>query len=323
MPDQPLPIVIALGGNAISPPETEGNIQQQFAQTRVTSQAIADLVEAGRNMIIAHGNGPQVGNAIRRVELSAHEVYTLDLGICVADLQGGMGYMISQCLINELHRRNIQRDVTTIVTSVVVDRSDPAFEDPTKPIGSMLTPERAEQFRRDFGWHIKPMPKGGYRRVVPSPRPREILEINLLRRLVQEGEILIAAGGGGIPVVREEDGRLEGTEAVIDKDLAAALLAREVGALDFFIVTGVPKVFINFGTDDEQALDRLTAEEAKKHLADGQFPPGSMGPKIQAAINFLAEESPGDQRGDARVVICDIDGMRDALAGKAGTIITR
>jgi carbamate kinase len=323
MPENPLPIVIALGGNAISPPETEGNIAQQFAQTRVTSQALADLVEAGRNMIISHGNGPQVGNAIRRVELSAHEVYTLDLGICVADLQGGMGYMISQCLINELHRRGIQRDVSTIVTSIIVDRFDPAFDDPTKPIGSMLTPERAEQFRRDFNWHIKPMPKGGYRRVVASPQPQEILEINLLRRLVRDGEILIAAGGGGIPTVREEDGRLEGVEAVIDKDLAAALLAREVGALEFFIVTGVPKVFINFGADDEQALDHISLEEARKHLEDGQFPAGSMGPKIQAAIEFLSEQTPGDQRGDARVVICDIDGMRDALAGKAGTTITR
>ena len=313
------PIVIALGGNAISPPETEGNIAQQFSQTRLTVQALADLVEQGQYFLLSHGNGPQVGSAIRRVELSSHEVYPLDLGICVADLQGGMGYMISQCLMNELKVRGINRSMATLITSVEVDPADPAFQNPTKPIGSVLNEQRAQQYERDFNWRIAPIKTGGFRRVVPSPRPKAILELDLIKQLVAQEQLLITAGGGGIPVIVHPNGHYEGVEAVIDKDLAASLLAREINAAGLFIVTGVAQVCIDFGTEQARPLSSMSLEEAQQYLSDGQFPPGSMGPKIQAAIEFLE----GSSRPDARVVICDIDSMSDALEGRAGTTITR
>lgn len=318
MKDGSAPIVVALGGNAISPVGEEGNIAQQFRQTRQTIAGLRRLLVAGAPMIITHGNGPQVGNAIRRVELSAHEVYPLDLGICVADVQGGMGYMIAQSMMNDLRRQGVDRIVTTIVTTVEVDRNDPAFSKPTKPIGSFFGREEAEQYKRQYGWEMVEIPKHGYRRVVPSPKPIAIVEIDLIRRLVEAGELLVAVGGGGIPVYRDEKGDLEGCEAVIDKDLAAGLLAGGVGAATLFIVTAVDKVCLDFGKPTERKLDHLGVADARRHLADGQFPPGSMGPKIQAAINFLQSS----QRDDARVIICDIEHISQAMDGKAGTTIT-
>ncbi|MDY7109113.1 MAG: carbamate kinase [Planctomycetota bacterium] len=319
MKDGSAPIVVALGGNAISPVGEVGNIAQQFRQTRQTVAGLRRLLVGGAPMIITHGNGPQVGNAIRRVELSAHEVYPLDLGICVADVQGGMGYMIAQCLMNDLQRQGRNRIVTTIVTTVEVDRNDEAFSHPSKPIGSFFPREQAERYMREYGWEMVEIPRQGHRRVVPSPRPIAIVEIDLIRKLVESGELLVAVGGGGIPVYREANGDLEGCEAVIDKDLASGLLAGGIGAATLFIVTAVDKVCLDYGTPAQRKLDRLTAAEARRHLDDGQFPPGSMGPKIQAAINFLE----ASQREDARVIICDIEHISPAMDGEAGTVITR
>jgi len=312
----PAPVVVALGGNAISPAAAEDSITRQFAQTRRTAAQLADLVQSGAPLIVTHGNGPQIGAAIRRMELSAHEVYQVPLGVCVADLQGGLGYMISQCINNELIRRDHRGTVTTLVTNVLVDGADPAFERPTKPIGSFFSPDRARELI-DKGWHMVEIEGRGFRRVVPSPEPEGILEIDLIRRLMAGGETIIAVGGGGIPIVRGADGTLEGREAVIDKDLASGLLAREIDAGLLVIVTAVPEVSTGFGTPGQQALPRLTVSEARGHLDAGEFPVGSMGPKIRAAVEFLE----ASRRADARVIISDMDHMSDAIAGRAGTSI--
>jgi carbamate kinase len=319
MSQSPAPIVVALGGNALSPDGREANIAQQFAQTRRTALGLLDLLTGDQPVVITHGNGPQVGNAVRRVELSAHEVYPLDLGICVADLQGGMGYMIAQCFTNVLRQHGVERVVAAILTSVLVDRDDPALADPTKPIGGHYSPQQAEERIKEYGWRMVEIPGRGFRRVVPSPTPREILEVGLIRRLVAAGEIVVAVGGGGIPVYRDEQGNLEGLEAVIDKDLASGLLARQLGASTFLILTQEPQVYLDFGKPSQRGLDRLTIEDARRYLAEGQFPRGSMGPKIRAAIDFLdAVTCP-----EPRVIIGAIEEISDAMAGRAGTTITR
>jgi carbamate kinase len=319
MKDRLKPIVVALGGNALSPAGEQGNIAQQFRQTRHTARGLADLLMSGSPVVITHGNGPQVGNAVRRVELSSHEVYPLDLGICVADLQGGMGYMISQVFTNELRHRGSRKVVSTLVTTVLVDADDPALANPTKPIGLYYDKARADACIEKYGWQMIEVPRKGYRRVVPSPQPRAIVEIDLVRALVAAGELFVAVGGGGVPVYYDENGDLQGLEGVVDKDLASGLLAKQIGAETLLILTDVEKVCIDFGKPSQRALDRLTTTEARQYLHDGQFPPGSMGPKIQAAAEFLhAAES-----DSARVIICGIGCVSDALAGNAGTIITR
>jgi carbamate kinase len=312
------PIVVALGGNAISPEDQEGNIPQQFRTTRATVVHLVDLIEMGARLLITHGNGPQVGNVLRRVELAAHEVYTLPLDICGADTQGGMGYMIAQCLNNELRRRGIDLTASTIITAVEVDSNDPEFEHPTKPVGHFYTPKEAAEMRRRYGWEmVKSRRNGKYRRVVPSPRPRRIVEVKLIRECVAAGDLVIAGGGGGVPVTRDENGDYIGVEAVIDKDRTSALLASAIGAGTFVIATPVDKVALNFGKPDQQAIDRMTVSEAKRHLADGQFPPGSMGPKIEAAIDYL--EHVGDP--EARVIISDLHHLAAAIDVREGTWI--
>jgi len=310
-------IVVALGGNAISRPNQEGNVPQQFENTSYTANFLAGLVEAGYQLVITHGNGPQVGNVLRRVELAAKELYRLPLHICGAHTQGGMGFMIAQCMNNALRRRGINRVVSAIVTSVEVDPRDPAFENPTKPIGSFYRKDKAEELQREQGWKMVYVPRQGYRRVVPSPPPRAIVELDLIRRLVDAGELLVVAGGGGIPVARNEAGAWYGVEAVIDKDRTAALLGRVLDAPVLLIVTSVEKVALDYATPNERPLDRMTSSEAQRYLDAGQFPPGSMGPKIEAAIEFLRDCRPGD----ARVVIGDIEHMAEALEGRSGTTI--
>ncbi len=313
------PIVVALGGNAISRPDEEGNIPQQFANTRRTAILLANLIEAGCQTIVTHGNGPQVGNVMRRVELAAKEVYRLPIDICGAHTQGGMGYMIAQCLMNELRGRGVDRRVTAIVTSVEVDPDDPDFQNPTKPVGGHYRAERAAELQREFGWKMVQVPKRGWRRVVPSPAPRAIVEIDLIRRLAQQGELLVVAGGGGIPVRRTPTGALEGIEAVIDKDRTSGLLAREIGAATFIIGTNIERVVINYHRPDEYPLERVPLSEIRWFYEQGQFPPGSMGPKIEAAIDFLA----GSERADACVIICDVEKMADALDGRSGTWLVK
>ena len=306
--------VIALGGNAITRESEEGDIGQQFINTRKSLVGVVDLIERGYQLVITHGNGPQVGNALIRVEASRHLVPPLPLEIIVADLQGGMGYMIEQSLQNELNRRGIKRSVTTIVTQVIVDKNDPSILNPTKFVGPFYTREEVEKLRKERGWIIKEDPGRGYRRVVPSPHPLEIVEKEVIKTLFGAGVIVIASGGGGIPVYRREEGTLEGIDGVIDKDRTAAVLARDVGAEELINLTAVEKVALNFRKENQIDLDKLTVREAKRYLAEGHFPPGSMGPKIESAIDFL-------ESGGKRVIITSVEKLVEAIEGKTGTRI--
>jgi carbamate kinase len=313
--DTHAPIVVALGGNAISRESEEGNVPQQFANTARTAAHVVDLVEAGRRLVVTHGNGPQVGNVLRRVELAAHEIYTMPLDVCGAHTQGGMGYMIAQCLNNELRRRGIAQTAAALVTMVEVDRDDPEFRQPTKPIGKHYTRERAEQLQREHGWRMTEINARGFRRLVPSPRPRAIVEGELIRRLAHQGQLLVAAGGGGVPVVCNASGELVGVEAVVDKDRTSALLALLIEAETLVIATGIERVALDFGRSTQRFIDQMTRAEARRYLAEGQFPPGSMGPKIEAALAFLdATPMPA-----AQVIICDLAHLRAALRGDSGT----
>ena len=307
--------IVALGGNAITPPHTVGNIEEQYAQTRRTAVHLARVRAAGWPMIVTHGNGPQVGNTLRRVELASSEIYQLPLYVCVADTQAGMGLMIAQCLDNELIQLGLSPQSCTLVTSVLVDADDPAMSHPSKPIGRYYNAAEAETIRQKYAWPLKEVEGGSFRRVVPSPRPRQILELEAIRGLVAAGRVVVACGGGGVPIVRNAEGLLEGLEAVIDKDLTASLLAVEMNAETLLIVTGVEKVAIDYGKPTERRLARLSIAEACEHLAAGQFPAGSMGPKVQAAIDFLRLS----RNPRAQVIITDIEHMAEALAGEAGT----
>jgi carbamate kinase len=306
--------VVALGGNAISRKGEEDTIANQFRHTRESLSAILPLVKRGYNLAVTHGNGPQVGNAILRVELARGKTPILPLGICVADTQGGMGYMIAQSLQNRLLHDGINRPVATILTQVVVDRDDPAFANPTKYIGQFYTEDEAERYARERSWQVKRDGDRGWRRVVASPRPKSIVEGPVIRAMVQGGAIVIAAGGGGIPVHYEPDGTIEGSDAVIDKDRASAILAKEIGAQEFIILTEVDNVALNFGKPNQQALSRVTIAETKQYLADGHFPAGSMGPKVEAALAFMED-------GGEKVIITSIEKAAAALDGNAGTII--
>ncbi|MDZ7262417.1 MAG: carbamate kinase [candidate division KSB1 bacterium] len=308
--------VVALGGNAITREFEEGNITQQFANTRRSLVGVADLIEKGYRLALTHGNGPQVGNALIRVEESRHLVPPLPLGVIVADLEGGMGYMIQQSLQNKLIKRGIDRKVVTIVTQVIVDKNDPSILNPTKFVGPFYKEDQVEDLVKKRGWIIKKDPGRGYRRVVPSPIPLEIVEKDTIKKLVEEGVIVIAAGGGGAPVYIEEDGTYEGVDGVVDKDRAAAILGRDIGAEELYILTAVEKVALNFRTKNQVDLDQMTVAEAKKYFAAGHFPKGSMGPKIEAAIQFL-------ESGGKLVVITSIEMMTDAIEGRTGTRIVR
>ena len=308
--------VVALGGNAITREFEEGNITQQFANTRRSLVGVTDLIEMGYKVVVTHGNGPQVGNALIRVEESRHLVAPTPLGVLVADLEGGMGYMIEQSLQNKLIKRGINKNVVTVLTQVVVDRDDASILDPSKFVGPFYHEHEIEELRKTRGWNIKRDPGRGFRRVVPSPLPKAIVERDCIKMLVDAGYVVIAAGGGGIPVYVEDDGRYEGVDGVIDKDRAAAVLGRDVNAQELYILTGVDKVCLRFGTPEQKELDTLTIEEAKKYLAEGHFPKGSMGPKIEAAIEFL-------ENGGELVVITSIEKMPDALQGLTATRIVK
>lgn len=314
-------IVAALGGNAVSLPGKEGNIADQFEATRAATKPLAELLLAGHQLVLTHGNGPQVGNIMRRVEIAAeHHVYPLPLDIAVANTQAGMGSMIAQCLMNELARRGTPRLCSTIVTQVRVDEKDPAFDRPTKPIGPFLSRESAESRREKDGWHVVDDSGRGWRRVVASPTPLEIIELPLLRELVRAGELVIAGGGGGIPVVRDSaNGMIRGVEAVIDKDRTSAILAAALDADLLAILSNVDQVQVDYGKPTARRLEKMTAAEATQWMADGQFPPGSMGPKIDAAVDFLARS----HKPDAKVLITSCERVSEALAGKTGTWISR
>jgi carbamate kinase len=305
--------VIALGGNAISSTGKE-DIHEQFANTRKSLEGIVELIQEGFNLAITHGNGPQVGNALLRVERTARDIPILPLGVIVADTEGGMGYMIEQSLQNRLYRLGIKRDVVTIVTQVIVDPEDPSIINPTKFIGPFYTKKQAESIRKMFHWVIKEDAGRGYRRVVPSPVPRSIVNKRIIQHLVDQGVIVVAAGGGGIPVYIELDGTYEGVDAVVDKDRASAVLAHDIDAQTLIFLTNVENVYLNFNTPEQIKLDQVTVAAIKEYLSEGQFPPGNMGPKIEAAINFL-------KSGGNEVIITTLDKAKKALWRNAGTRI--
>lgn len=310
-------IVVAIGGNALLPPGGSGDVNAQRRQIETTCARLADLVAEGHDLVLTHGNGPQVGNILLQNEESRHLVPPMPLDVVGAESQAQVGYLLAQALRNEFAGRRLSRGVACLLTQVVVDPEDPAFANPTKPIGPYYKREDEIVVKRAKGWKMVFDQRGGWRRIVPSPRPLEIVEAEEVRGLVANGDgrVVIAAGGGGIPVVRR-DGRLVGVEAVVDKDLAAAVLGRALGWKHLVIATDVPQVALDFGTPSQRFLDRITVAEAKKHLAAGQFPPGSMGPKVEATVDFL-------EHGGEHVVITDLEHLVPAVAGKAGTRIVR
>ena len=307
-------VVIAIGGNSLIKDPQHMTVFDQYKATGETSEHIAGIIERGYRVIITHGNGPQVGFILLRSEMAKHVLHQLPLDTCGADTQGAIGYQICQTLANELRLRGIDKTVAAIVTQTVVDGSDPGFENPTKPIGPFYSKEAAEEHQKAGGWQMTEDAGRGWRRVVASPEPLEIIEERAIRLLLEDGVIVVAVGGGGIPVVRMEDGSLEGFGAVIDKDLSTCLLAKNLEAERFIISTAVEKVAINFGTPEQREIDSMTVAEARRYLDDGQFPAGSMGPKIEASIDFL-------ESGGKEVIITTPELIEEALIGTAGTHI--
>ncbi len=306
--------VIAIGGNALIRKGQRGTIAEQFANTRWMLSGIIEVIKAGFMPIIIHGNGPQVGDAMIRVDMALDKVPEIPLGVLVANTEGGLGYMVGQSLMNRLRREGLPLPVSTVLTQVVVDPNDPSLKNPTKPVGPFYTEEEARQHSEIRNWKMIDDAGRGWRRVVPSPTPLEIVEREVIRMLVQQGVIVIAAGGGGIPVCVTPDGILEGIDAVVDKDLTATVLGRDVGAQLLAILMGEPQVALNFGKPNEKLLGCITRAEAAKMLEDGEFAEGSMAPKIRAAIQFL-------DFGGEKVIITDRDHLLDAFHDKAGTRI--
>lgn len=309
-------MVIALGGNALIRKGQKGTVGEQFENTRKSMEGVIYCLNRGYNIIITHGNGPQVGNLLLMTEACRDQTPELTLGMCVADTEGAIGYMIQQSLTNALRRKNRDTCVVTVLTQVVVDKHDRAFSCPTKPIGPFFRKEEAERFQREKGWDIAEDSHRGYRRVVASPNPLKIIEIQAIRCLSGAGNIVIAAGGGGIPVIIKENGDLEGVDVVIDKDLASSVLARDINASALVMLTGEENVFLNYKKPNERPLYNITADEAQRYLDEGHFPPGGMGPKIQAAIHFL-------EWGGSFALITLPDKVSEAFEGRSGTRITK
>ena len=307
--------VIALGGNSIIQKGERGTISEQFANTRRSMEPIVELLGHGFNFVLTHGNGPQVGNLMLQIERASGEVPEVPLGVADAMTEGSMGYMIEQCLQNIMIRHNVWRHVVTIPCQVIVDVNDPAMDHPSKPIGPFYTKEQAEILEKEKGWQVREDAKRGYRRYVASPYPIDIVEKDAINTLLASGYLLITCGGGGIPVYYEGDGTIEGVDCVIDKDLASMKVALAVGARTLIIVTGVPQVTLNFGTPEEKQLSRITLAQARHYYQDGHFPPGSMGPKMMAAIEFI-QANPHNE-----VIITDVDNLVAAVEGNAGTRI--
>ena len=308
-------IVIALGGNALGK-----NLPEQMEAVKTTAKAIADLIEEGHQVIVTHGNGPQVGmiqNAMTELTRSDPEKYIpCPLSVCVAMSQGYIGYDLQNALREEMQDRGIQKGVTTVLTQVEVDPADSAFQNPTKPIGSFMTKEEAEKLAKERGYEVREDAGRGYRRVVASPHPKAIVELDTIQALVDAGDVVIACGGGGVPVFRTEGHHLKGAAAVIDKDFASAVLAKQLDADFLIILTAVEKIAIHFGTPDVQWLDQLNVEQAKQYMEAGEFAPGSMLPKVQAATEFASS-------GEGRTALITLlEKAKDGLAGKTGTKIS-
>jgi carbamate kinase len=311
--------VIAFGGNAIKKTKADDQLQQ-LSYADEACQIIIDIVKQNYGLIIVHGNGPQVGDILIQIENSEHEVKPFTLDVCGAMSQGSMGYMLAGAMRNQLKKNNIKKDVAVVISQAVVDKEDPMFQNPTKFIGPVFKKEYLIKPLQDKKkWVMKyygGAEEEGWRRVVASPRPIKIIEEDVILQLIKSGSIVIAGGGGGIPVCMNEEGEIEGVEAVIDKDYTASLIARKVRADLFVILTAVDRVFLNYGKENEKPLAKISIKEAEKHLKEGQFPPGSMGPKVQAAIEFI-------QGGGKEVLITSAANFKDALAAKTGTRIVR
>jgi carbamate kinase len=307
-------IVIAIGGNAITNAHQKGSFEEQMSNINESMKHIVRLIKDGYQVILTHGNGPQVGNILIQNDAAKNMVPSQPLDICVAKTQGQIGDMISRSLITSLKKEKIQKDVVTVLTHVEVDKNDSAFKNPTKPVGPFYNEADANALRTTKGYTIIEDSGRGFRRVVPSPKPINILEQQIISTLAEKA-VVIAVGGGGIPVCVEH-GEITGLEAVIDKDYASALLATQIKADQLIIQTGVKQVALNFGKPDQRFLPALTCEEARKHLLDGQFPKGSMGPKIEAALSYL-------EKGGSQVIITDMDSLHEAITGSAGTVITK
>lgn len=309
-------VVIAIGGNSLTPTDKSNWIGSQFKNTRTSIESLIHLIEQDYSIAITHGNGPQVGIALKRVEETRNSLPEIPLGVLVADTEGSIGYMIEQSLQNKLNDKGIKTSVATVLTQVVVDKNDPALLDPTKYIGSFYTEEEAKKLAAENGWIVKKDADRGWRRVVGSPKPKDIVNKEIIKQLLDMKNIVIAAGGGGIPVYLDENNHLDGIDAVIDKDMASALLGNLIGADELYIMTAVNKVALNFGTPEQKNLDVMTMSEADKYLNEGHFPYGSMGPKMKSAIMFL-------RNGGKRVIITAIDKLADAIEGKDGTSIVQ
>ncbi len=306
--------VVAVGGNSLIKDEKRKTIQNQYEAAAESMHHIADMIQQGWDVVVSHGNGPQVGYILRRSELSRHELHEVPLDYCGADTQGAIGYMFVQALHNEFLTRGVDKKAVAVVTQTLVDRNDPAFQKPSKPIGSFMSEAEAKQREANEHWAVVEDAGRGWRRVVASPIPMKIVEADQIKSLIDAGFCVIGVGGGGIPVIEDEHGNLVGIEAVIDKDFGSALLANMIKADMFIISTAVEKVAINFNKPNQQWLDKLTLAEAKAYFAEGHFAKGSMGPKIQAIIRFL-------EAGGKQAIITNPENISRALKGETGTLI--
>lgn len=307
--------VVAIGGNSLILDAAHQTVEDQYQAVCETARHIAGIIEQGYNVIITHGNGPQVGFILRRSEVAAEAagMHPVPLVNCGADTQGAIGYQIQQAMDNEFKLRGLSKSAVTVVTQVVVSAEDPAFQNPSKPIGSFCTKEQAKILKeKNPDWVMVNDAGRGYRRVVASPQPEEIVEKEVIYKLAQDGYCVVGVGGGGIPVIRRQDGMLRGVDAVIDKDLASSLLASEVNADTLIISTAVPKVYLNYGKPDEKALDQVNLSELKRYITENHFAPGSMLPKIKAVVEFL-------EKGGKKAIITNPESLEDAVAGKTGT----
>jgi carbamate kinase len=313
-------VVVALGGNAAYPPTIQGTADEQLALMRQVCEHFVEIIRAGWQLVLTHGNGPVVGNILYRMARTADELPPMPMDVCVAHSQGGMGYMLQQSFANVLHDHGMNAVVSCVITEVEVSAADPAFQNPTKPVGKFFNPTDAQALAARTGWFFAEDSGRGWRRMVASPKPKKILDLQTIDALLDAGVIPIACGGGGVPVVIEPNGHLKGVAAVIDKDLTSAMLAAYLHADAYIMLTGVERVALDFNQPSQRWLDHMSLTEARQHAADGQFPPGSMGPKIEAAVTYL-EESP-EANHEGVVIITSLEKAFDALMGRAGTHIT-
>jgi len=308
-------VVIALGGNALIKSGQKGTVYEQFANTREALSSVVELIKQGNRVVITHGNGPQVGNIVIRTEAALGKAYDVPLGVAVAESQGEIGYMMQQTLRNKLRKEGIEKDVVTILTQALVNKEDPQLKHPSKPIGPFYSKKEIEKVRERRIEIVEDSGRG-YRRVVPSPIPLDIVEKEVVKKLIENEVIVIAAGGGGIPVFMDEQGNLEGIDGVVDKDFATSVLAEKIGAKTMVVLTSVEKAYLNFNKPEQKAIDRITVKEAEQYLNEGHFAKGSMAPKIKASIQFL-------ERGGEKVIITSINKLSEAINGETGTHIVK